>query len=202
MNYDDYKRARDLSWQVLLDTGTRELPVRISCICRAYGVTLRSYGAGEPLIREIGLLDQCEVSDGFSVRSGWRLLAFYNGTQPPGRVRFTIAHELGHILLGHLGEGEHTLHNREPSPGDTPEEHMDSVFASRLLAPACVLHAIGAITPEQIAAVCDISLTAARFRAGRMGVLEQRGKYGTSPLERQVLAQFQPYIDRVNSRLC
>lgn len=197
MNYDDYKQARDLSWRVLLDTGTRDLPVKVSRICGTYGVTLRSYQAGAPLIRELGLDAQCDASDGFTVRSGGRCYVFYNMEQPPGRVRFTIAHELGHILLGHLGDGEHTVYNREPSPEDSPEEHTANVFASRLLAPACVLHALGAVTPEQIAAVCDISLAAARFRAGRMGVLEQRGKYGSSPLERRVLDQFQPYIDRV-----
>ena len=199
MNYDDYKRARDLSWRVLLNTGTRELPVKVSRICRGYGVTLRSYQVGAPLIRELGLEAQCDISDGFTVRSGDRCYVFYNMEQPPGRVRFTIAHELGHVLLGHLGDGEHTVYNREASSEDAPEEHMANVFASRLLAPACVLHALGAVTPEQIAAVCDISMAAARFRAGRMGVLEQRGKYGASPLERQVLAQFRSYIDRVNS---
>lgn len=199
MNYDDYKRARDLSWRVLLDTGTRELPVKVSRICGAYGVTLRSCQAGAPLIRALGLETQCGSSDGFTVRSGGRCYVFYNAEQQPGRVRFTIAHELGHILLGHLGDGDHTVYNREPSPEDAPEEHTANVFASRLLAPACVLHALGAVTPEQIAAVCDISLAAAQFRAGRMGVLEQRGKYGVSPLERQVLAQFQPYIDRIKS---
>ena len=197
MNYDDYKRARDLSWRVLLNTGTRELPVKVSRICRGYGVTLRSYQVGAPLIRELGLEAQCDISDGFTVRSGDRCYVFYNMEQPPGRVRFTIAHELGHVLLGHLGDGELTVYNRESSSENAPEEHTANVFASRLLAPACVLHALGAVTPEQIAAVCDISMAAARFRAGRMGVLEQRGKYGASPLERQVLAQFQPYIDRV-----
>ena len=197
MNYDDYKRARDLSWRVLLNTGTRELPVKVSRICRGYGVTLRSYQVGAPLIRELGLEAQCDISDGFTVRSGDRCYVFYNMEQPPGRVRFTIAHELGHVLLGHLGDGEHTVYNRESSSEDAPEEHTANVFASRLLAPACVLHALGAVTPEQISAVCDISMAAARFRAGRMGVLEQRGKYGASPLERQVLAQFRSYIDRV-----
>ncbi len=199
MNYDDYKRARDLSWRVLLNTGTRELPVKVSRICRGYGVTLRSYQVGAPLIRELGLEAQCDISDGFTVRSGDRCYVFYNMEQPPGRVRFTIAHELGHVLLGHLGDGEHTVYNRESSSEDALEEHTANVFASRLLAPACVLHALGAVTPEQIAAVCDISMAAARFRAGRMGMLEQRGKYGSSPLERQVLAQFRSYIDRVNS---
>ena len=199
MNYDDYKRARDLSWRVLLNTGTRELPVKVSRICRGYGVTLRSYQVGAPLIRELGLEAQCDISDGFTVRSGDRCYVFYDMEQPPGRVRFTITHELGHVLLGHLGDGEHTVYNRESSSENAPEEHTANVFASRLLAPACVLHALGAVTPEQIAAVCDISMAAARLRAGRMGVLEQRGKYGASPLERQVLAQFRSYIDRVNS---
>ena len=72
MNYDDYKRARDLSWRVLLNTGTRELPVKVSRICRGYGVTLRSYQVGAPLIRELGLEAQCDISDGFTVRSGDR----------------------------------------------------------------------------------------------------------------------------------
>ena len=173
--------------------------MKVSRICRGYGVTLRSYQVGAPLIRELGLEAQCDISDGFTVRSGARCYVFYNMEQPPGRVRFTIAHELGHVLLGHLGDGEHTVYNRESSSEDAPEEHTANVFASRLLAPACVLHALGAVTPEQIAAVCDISIAAARLRAGRMGVLEQRGKYGSSPLERQVLAQFRLYIDRVNS---
>lgn len=120
MNYDDYKRARDLSWRVLLNTGTRELPVKVSRICRRYGVTLRSYQVGAPLIRELGLEAQCDISDGFTVRSGDRCYVFYNMEQPPGRVRFTIAHELGHVLLGHLGDGEHTGLPTGSRPRRTP----------------------------------------------------------------------------------
>lgn len=196
MDYQTYTQARDLSWRVLLETKTNALPVKISSICKYYGVTLRSYAAGAPLIETLNLTQQCQISDGFSIRRGGYFFAFYNGTQPPGRVRFTIAHELGHIVLGHLGHDQHTIYNREPSPDDLPEEQAANVFASRLLAPACVLHALGAVTPEQIANVCDISLTAARYRAGRMGILDARGKYGTSPLERQVMAQFQAYINQ------
>lgn len=194
MNYDDYKRARDLSWRVLIDLNATELPIKTSAICAKYGVVLRSYKSGKPLIELLGLTQQCEISDGFAVRSGSRYLVFYNGEQIPGRIRFTIAHELGHILLGHLQPEGYTVQNREPDPADTPEEHAANVFASRLLAPACVLHGLGAVTPEQIAEVCDISLTAARFRARRMGILEQRGTFGLSPMERQVYQQFADYI--------
>ncbi len=45
----------------------QEPSVKLSRICKSYGVILRSYEAGEPLIRELGLLAQCEASDGFAV---------------------------------------------------------------------------------------------------------------------------------------
>lgn len=73
------------------------------------------------------------------------------------------------------------------------------MFAARLLAPACVLWGINAQTAEQIATVCNISHEAAKIRAERMEVLRKRGKFLTSPLERQVYKQFENYIE--NNRL-
>ena len=86
------------------------------------------------------------------------------------------------------------LVNREPEPGDNPIEQAANVFASRLLAPACVLWALEARTPEQIAKLCQISHQSAAFRAQRMQLLWQRNKFLTSPLERQVYEQFRDFI--------
>lgn len=61
--------------------------------------------------------------------------------------------------------------NREPEMGDNNLEHQANVFSSRFLAPACMLHALKADTPEKIAALCDISLQSAQFRA------EETAKY-------------------------
>ena len=139
----------------------------------------------------------------------WRLLLKHNVTALPVRVgaicraerqRFTIAHELGHIMLHHSGK----LKNREPADGDATVEQAANVFASRLLAPACVLWGCGVHTPEQIAALCSISLPAARFRAARMAELYERERaflmtrgrscFLLSPLERQVYEAFADYI--------
>ena len=111
----------------------------------------------------------------------------------PGRTRFTVAHELGHILLGHVGK--HSLVNREPSASDNPMEREANVFASRLLAPACVLWGCGAKTPDEIAELCNISRRAAEIRAARMEELLRRDKFLASPLERQVYEQFLPFIE-------
>ena len=61
MNYDDYKRARDLSWGVLLNTGTRELPVKVSRICRGYGVRHFRHVLWRMLYRNIFPKRLCEV---------------------------------------------------------------------------------------------------------------------------------------------
>ena len=73
----------------------------------------------------------------------------------------------------------------------------DKSFAARLLAPACVLHEIGATNASDIQKLCRISAQAAEYRAERMRELEQRGRFYTSPLERQLIRKFESYIDIV-----
>lgn len=194
MNYKDYQNARDAAWRTLIEFGINELPVRISPGIKQMGIALVPYSKSGEFLAELGLAHLMRETDGLSIRKGQRYYILYRGDMTPGRIRFTVAHELGHIVLGHLNQQTHTTRNHEPQPDDEPIEQTANVFASRLLAPACVLHDLKAFTPERISELCDISLTAARFRAERMEVLEKRGMFGMSPLEREVHKQFQDYI--------
>ena len=182
MNYRKYKQSRDLAWRILLQEGVRELPVNIVGLCRQMGIRVRYFtpGAGE--------------SDGYTTIFLGMPVIFVSDACSPERQRFTIAHELGHLLLGHVGQAE--LVNREPDPGDNPIEHEANVFASRLLAPACVLWALDAREPDEIAALCRISRQAAEFRAERMTLLYARNRFLASPLERRVHEQFGEFIAR------
>ena len=181
MNYREYQNSRDLAWRVLINENVRELPVKVVRLCKQMG------------IRVIAFTPETD-SDGFSTIVDGQAQIFVSDQCSQERQRFTVAHELGHILLGHVGE--YALVNREPSRGDNPIEQAANVFASRLLAPACVLWALDARTPEQISALCQISHQSAAFRAERMAVLYQRNKFLSSPLERQVYQQFRDFIDR------
>lgn len=194
MNYRDYRVARDAAWQALIRFKASKMPVRISDGIKQMGVILAPYSKSEAFLTRLGLAALLWETDGLSVREQGKYYIFYREDMTLARVRFTVAHELGHIVLGHLECQTHTTRNREPQKDDAPIEQMANVFASRLLAPACVLHALNASTPKQISELCEISLTAARFRAERMEALNKRGAFGTSPLERDVYKQFQDFI--------
>ena len=200
MNYKKYQNARDSAWNVLIECGISELPVRTSEICRHYNWVLSDYAAGKRSIALLGLKQLKEKTDGFCAVTENHVYIFYDSSLPMGRQRFTIAHEIGHLVLGHVGNGMATVENREPSGTERAEERQANQFAARLLAPACVLHELGATTKEEIQRLCGISGQAAQFRAERMQELERRGRYYTSRLERQVARQFQSYIDVVRGR--
>lgn len=186
MNYKKYKKSRDLAWEILLSERVAELPVMAGRICAQMGIKVLYFDAPEG------------ESDGYCLISAGQPRIYVARGRPRARQRFTAAHELGHILLGHAGQFD--LVNRDPSETDNPIEHEANVFASRLLAPACVLWALDAHTPDEIADLCQISHQAAAFRAERMELLYRRGKFLTSPLERAVYQQFTPYIQRVKAQ--
>lgn len=179
MDYKKYQKSRDLAWHILLHENVTELPVNIVQLCNQMGIRVHQY-------------TPVDDNDGYCSLFLGKPRIFVSQECSPERQRFTIAHELGHILLGHVGR--YQLVNREPSPSDNPIESEANVFASRLLAPACVLWALNARTPEQIAALCRISHQAASFRAERMELLYRRDMFLSSPLERAVYQQFTEFI--------
>lgn len=186
--YKRYQNARNAAWQALIDFKVTSLPVQLSAICQSLGIVL---------------LDNTHVQElrptesGLSVRQNGKWYIVFDDTDNRSKQRFTVAHELGHILMGHaLKNGFYTRQSNLVKPADETDADM---FAARLLAPACVLWGINAVTANQIAKVCDISLSAAIYRAERLNMLRKRGKFLTSPLEKQVYEQFKDYIQ--NNRI-
>lgn len=181
MDYQKYVKARDATWKILIDQEITALPVPITAICRRMGVFV---GYDDSLIQS--------DNDGYSAITTKGAKIAIDPSCTIARRRFTVAHELGHIVLGHVGK--YKLVNREPSSDDNPIEQEANVFASRLLAPACVLWGCKVKSSDQIAKLCSISRQAAEYRFERYALLLKRNCFLASSLERQVYNQFLPFI--------
>lgn len=186
-SYYKYQQARNAAWQCLLDTNMCSLPVKTMKIAQCFGIKVSRNSDTE-------LLEPSEYGCSIVDENGrWTIV--YNDSDTPGRIRFTVAHELGHILLGHEIEAGFGHYRRVVRNKPIAETQADE-FAARLLAPACVLWALNITSAAEIERVCGISHQAALYRARRMKVLIERGKFLTSPLERKVFEAFQPWIEQ------
>ena len=185
MIYGIYKDVRNAAWQCLIDYNITALPVDLLKIANMAGIkVLKNSEVGELSGGESGIC----LLDG----NTWYLV--YDDEATVGRRRFTIAHEFGHIFLGHeLLAGYHGRTFNTDKPQSEKEADM---FAARLLAPACVLWGLDLHTWDEIAQVCNISMAAAKIRAERMALLYGRQKFLTDPLEREVYEQFKGYIEQ------
>lgn len=196
----DYKKSRDAAWKILIKNHISTLPISVYELCRSENIRLVSYEEGGELIDKFNLREHTIENDAFS----FSRIIFYNSETMPERQRFSIAHEMGHIVL-HNPTGA-TVMNREISPNDDPLETEANIFASRLLAPLCILHFLNLNCAEEIAEYCSISMTAAKIRYQRLceirkrdELLQQMGRRGCfilSPLERKVFKNFAKYIKK------
>lgn len=198
----EYTRARDFAWSVLIEHGISELPVDVRKICRERKITLLTYKQSVDFIKTLGLEAEVAENDAFCLES----VIFYNDEMPPRRQRFSIAHELGHILLHTGDKNQPAAYNREPYPECDPIETEANVFAARLLAPLCVIQFLNLNSANEISEYCDISYTAAqnrfkrlcevRARSSRRKRTKNHGTFLLSSLERRVAENFKVYIER------
>ena len=194
---NSYQRSRDAAWEMLLRHRVRTLPVDLIEICRREKIAVYTYAEAAEQLRALGLADRTAETDAFTFGG----IIFYNARMPIGRQRFSIAHEIGHIVL----HGDRlTLFNRGPRENDEPKEREANMFAARLLSPAIVLERIGVSSEAEIASLCEISAEAAKWRFQRLTELRERDKrfksergyscFGLSPLERKLEKRFRKYI--------
>lgn len=159
----ELERAATLAYRVLLRRQVTALPVRPLPILRAcHATAVMTYDeAAETLSLPPEVLERRFAhADAFTLRRqvGEQLcyLVLYRPDGHPARLNFTLAHELGHRLLGHTGV-------------DAAEERAADVFASHLLCPRPALRRLARrfqpLYAEQVAAVCYVSLSAAQALA-------------------------------------
>lgn len=204
-------------WDVQICSNINHLPVDMLETCKKLDIKTYTYMSGYSLIETFRLQDHVKNNDGFSTMINGNYVIFYNSyTRPAGRLRFTLAHELGHIALGHLDEDSTacwngtTLWNNEENHSNSALEAAANTFASNFLAPACVLWALDIHRPQDIMNLCGLSKTASIVRAERMRELYikesewlmrcNKSCFLTEEKEKMVYHQFKPYIECIKAR--
>ena len=182
--YGVYKSCRDAAWRCHIDFCICSLPVSLLSLAHAAG------------IRIIKDSDACELREnesGAGIFLDGQWIIVYDDKLELSESRMVIAHELGHNFLGH--EYKYADMRFQKGSGRLKSEREADLFAMRLLAPACVLHELGASSAKEIADLCSIPRSAANKRARRMTTLENRNCFYKSSLETKVAANYRQFID-------
>lgn len=192
MLYKIYKIARNRAWEVLIECKIDKFPLNLMKIINFYDIKVKYYSQSDYIKT---LSPEIQNGDGFStIENGQKVIYLNDKKGTKARRRFTIAHELGHCLLGHdLSKTKYR--NSERDLSDDPIEEMQAnIFARDILMSAIVLHYTGCINYKDIMKLCNVSEISAKIREKRMKTLEERNKFCTSPLEKQVYGNFENFV--------
>lgn len=116
------------------------------------------YGRYDPLkLRQ----NKC---DAVTLWDGEEYLTIYDENKPPGRIRWTLAHEIGHIALSHLLNYENTsfFTNYLSDENYKTLETEANYFARELLTPLWILKESKLVESDYISSVCQVTMPAAR----------------------------------------
>lgn len=181
--YGIYTACRDSAWRCHIDFDVCRLPVKLTAIAKCAGISVHKNS-------DVGALREGELGASIYAKGTWHIV--YDESLSNEEARMVLAHELGHILLGH--EYKYAEHRFISGNKKLESEREADMFAVRLLAPACVLHELSVFDAAGISELCEIPMEVALQRAKRMCVLEARASFYTSELEQQVLEKFAFYI--------
>ena len=92
-------------------------------ICKANGIRLGRYSDNATVIESSGLAHLTHYRGFSAIPTNGQPIIYYDDGAPADGIPFTVAHEIGHILMGHLS-------NRSRKP----EEIEADIFAAVLTA--------------------------------------------------------------------
>lgn len=170
-----YREIRDAAGITLLNFTEGTLPIEPREIVKRMGncrlIRYSKYEREKLMSLDINAQDFFGSADGctFYQPKQDRYLIFYNDFQVyenPGRLRWTLAHEIAHIVLKHISEKGETAFQRAGNQNFcyTYLEAEADYFAGMLLAYPVVIKACKIKSEHALQEICGLSYSAARSR--------------------------------------
>ena len=182
----DYKKIIETVYKTIIELEIKQLPISVDYITNELRIKqIRNCDLQKPLLSR--------NQNGLAVLSKGKFYIIYNEKDNLQERRFTVAHEIGHILLEHLFSSPTSQQEKE-----IREQEAD-IFATLLLAPICVIQALKLQTPEEIQSVCNIPYQYAQWYSEFIKYdLSKFSVQNINDLENKTYKQFQSYINNFN----
>ena len=179
----DYKKIIETVYKLIAELEIKKLPVLVDYITNELWIKqIKNCDLQKPLLH----LNQ----NGLAVLSEGKFYIIYNEKDNLQERRFTVAHEIGHILLGHL------FSNPTSQQEKKIREQEADIFATFLLAPVCVIQALKLQTPKEIQSVCNMPYQYAQWCLEfAISDLSKFSAQKINDLENKIYKQFQSYIN-------
>lgn len=199
----DYAFAQQGAYDLIYESNIKELPISMKeMVTDVVGLKLLTY---TELSEKTGLnvKEVCDLygsPDGVIMMSktGKVKIAYNDTIESEGRMRFTLAHEIGHYKLGHFEETDKLVLSRS----DLTEEEYDvlekeaNYFAKRLLAPIPLVddyvEAWHKISPKEIAEIFNTSLSFGKNLVNEL--IRRRDTTNISRVHHDMNVNFQRFI--------
>ncbi len=143
--------------KILIESNVKFFPLNPLVIAKHYNILVVSYEWFEK--QGLGTEKNClEISkDGFCFYDNNKYFIVYNDkVSNKGRRRFTITHELAHILLGHINRNNSTLAYNDTYLRKQIELEAD-MLAICLLAPLYIAHMCDVSTAKEMQSIFGLS---------------------------------------------
>lgn len=104
--------------QLIKSTKITNFPIgtsEIKQIIERSGWEIYSYKEGKKIIDSYNLQSMVDSNDAFATRIGNRFIIFYSDNISPLDLPFILAHEIGHIVLGHLDDTDNIYEKERDS---------------------------------------------------------------------------------------
>ena len=186
--YDfSYFNVRNNAWDFLIKNHITSYPLDLRYIAINNNWNIWSYRKYCE-IRKIDYSDLIKTHpDGFTEIIDNKIFICYNEQNNKQRNRFTICHEIGHIVLKHLYKGDKL-------------DKEANMFAARILMPMILIKELNIQSPIELAKLCDVSIDAASYRLKRFNDIKLREKFYTNPKEKNLYLLLKPYIQTQHNK--
>ncbi|MEG6613852.1 ImmA/IrrE family metallo-endopeptidase [Pseudoclostridium thermosuccinogenes] len=157
--------------KLLLSSGVSSLPIDIDNIYKTNGILCFSeeeavLATSLPLPTSFVSDDNISAITQYEIIKGQKIYItiYKTHNRNIGHIRFTKAHELGHIFLRHFEDFDiPSTFNIQNNHDYWVLEREAEMFAAELLAPTAILRACGCLDRENIQSLCNLSEEAAEY---------------------------------------